>query len=383
MISNIQLLRAIAAFAVVFHHALNNFVKYGQTMPFDFGIGAAGVDVFFIISGFIMVHIAQQRPQTPGSFWRHRIIRIVPLYWLATFAMLIAMTLGSRLFGVQPSGLSDWDFGDVVTSLFFVADVRADGNPWPIVAVGWTLVYEAFFYLIFGMALMLHDMRKTLVFIILFMSSLVVAGTFLTDVPFFLSVYMKPIILEFSIGCILGYIYTRTEIFKLQNPKKLATPLIIFALLTMILGDQLYTLLGDFKNLPRLLFFGVPAAMIVISALIMEKSGAVFRGRILLLQGNASYAIYLFHLLILAAFYLFASKVVSVQPLPNALAVFVMSIIVCGIGGTLIHLIVEKPLHDYLRRYSGSWAFLLQMDSAGSGLLRNARTDSGSVQAHR
>lgn len=361
MISNIQLLRAIAAFAVVFHHALNNFAKYGHTTPFDISVGAAGVDIFFILSGFIMVYVTQQRPQTPVGFWRHRIIRIVPLYWLATFAMLITMTLGSKLFGIQPSGLLDWDFGDLVTSLFFVADVRADGHPWPIVAVGWTLIYEAFFYLVFGMALMLHDIRKTLFFLILVMIALTFVGAFLTDLPLFISVYTKPIILEFCVGCVLGYTYIRTEIFKLRNPKRLAFPLIVLALFVMISGNQLYPFLGDLKSLPRLLFFGVPATMIVVSALIMEKSGSVFRGRILLLQGNASYAIYLFHLLMLAAFYLIASRIVSLEPLPNALAVFLMAIVACGIGGTLIHLTIEKPLHEFFRGRSRQGTIRRQM----------------------
>lgn len=361
MISNIQLLRAIAAFAVVFHHAMNNFTKYGHTTPIDISIGAAGVDIFFILSGFIMVYVTQQRPQTPGRFWRHRIIRIVPLYWLATFAMLIVMTLGSKLFEIQPSGLADWDFGDVVTSLFFVADVRADGRPWPIVSVGWTLIYEAFFYFVFGIALMLKDIRKALFFLLLFMIALTIFGVFLTDLPLFISVYTKPIILEFCAGCILGYTYMCTETFKFRKPKILAFSLIILALFFMISGNQLYPFLGDLRSLPRLLFFGVPAMLIVTSALIMEKSGSIFRGRVLLLQGDASYAIYLFHLLILAGFYLFASKVVSLESLPIALTVFFMAIIACGIGGTLIHLIIEKPLHEYFRGRSRNGTMRPQM----------------------
>src|SRR5262249_10848440 len=148
MIQNIQVLRAIAAYLVVVYH-IQPHVSNLLSAPMTSDMGAVGVDVFFVISGFIMVFTSSNRERTTWEFWRDRIIRIVPLYWLATFCM-IAITL----FGFAPSGLHGWDGKDLVTSMFFLPNIRNDGVPEPILSPGWTLIYEMFFYFLFGLTLL-------------------------------------------------------------------------------------------------------------------------------------------------------------------------------------------------------------------------------------
>ena len=354
MLNNVQILRAIAAYLVVLNHAFTNFYKYSYSDSYSYSdiidtrIFGAGVDIFFVISGFIMVYISARCPQSTGMFWKNRIIRIVPLYWLATFVTLASAILGSALLGVQSSGLRDWDFGDLVASLLMVPDIRADGATWPILPVGWTLVYEAFFYFLFGLTLLLCDLRRAVLLLTGTMLSLVVIGAFLTDVPFAIFTYTRPIILEFCIGAIFGILYTQADTFKLSRPVMTASALLAVAVPAMIIGDQVHPV-SELTDASRFFILGLPSAMIVASTLILEQSGIVSRNRFLLLQGNASYSIYLFHLLVLAIFYIVVAKLVPLHSLPVALAVMISSIIACGIGGTLIHLLIEKPLHDFFR----------------------------------
>lgn len=81
-IENVQTLRALAAVMVVFHHAVGQMEsRGGRTFPIDASFGQAGVDLFFVISGFIMFYTTCAAKQSPFQFWRNRIVRIVPIYW--------------------------------------------------------------------------------------------------------------------------------------------------------------------------------------------------------------------------------------------------------------------------------------------------------------
>ena len=138
----IQYLRALAALAVVVFHA-------AERSGYAFAIGAAGVDVFFVISGFIMWVIADRRPLSPGRFLADRIRRIVPVYWLATGVMV-----AGALAGLFPNLVLTVEH--VVASLAFVpARSPSTGALWPVLVQGWTLNYEMFFYLVFAASLVL------------------------------------------------------------------------------------------------------------------------------------------------------------------------------------------------------------------------------------
>ena len=139
---SIQILRAVAALAVVVFHA-------GQRVAVPFGVGQAGVDIFFVISGFVM-WIVSDNGKTPIEFIRARILRIVPLYWVATLLMAVGAWLG-----LFPRMRVAWD--DLLASLFFVPyySLSSTKEIVPVLRQGWTLNYEMFFYVSFALALML------------------------------------------------------------------------------------------------------------------------------------------------------------------------------------------------------------------------------------
>ncbi|MEY9103377.1 peptidoglycan/LPS O-acetylase OafA/YrhL [Sinorhizobium fredii] len=141
-IRTIQYLRAAAALAVVVFHAAE---KTGH----DFAVGAAGVDVFFVISGFIMWVISDRRPLTPAKFIWDRIRRIVPIYWFAT-----AVMIAGALAGLFPNLALTLDH--VLASLFFIPfRSPSSGEIWPLLVQGWTLNFEMLFYAVFAASLLL------------------------------------------------------------------------------------------------------------------------------------------------------------------------------------------------------------------------------------
>jgi exopolysaccharide production protein ExoZ len=135
-----------------------------------FTIGAAGVDIFFVISGFVMWVISASHDTPPHRFMANRLRRIIPLYWIATIglATLAALT-PTHLPSVKPS------LDHALLSLLFIPHYNADGRIWPLLVPGWTLNYEMFFYALFTIAL-LFSPRRRLILLSTVMVALVLAG---------------------------------------------------------------------------------------------------------------------------------------------------------------------------------------------------------------
>ena len=136
---SIQALRVIAAFMVLAFHVSLEVAKLTPAAVLT--PGSAGVDLFFVISGFVMLYSSERlfgRPWASAQFFKRRLVRIVPLYWLATTALvlLVAPFAGTKA---------------VIASLLFWP-YPAGGAP--LLNVGWTLNIEMFFYLVFAAALL-------------------------------------------------------------------------------------------------------------------------------------------------------------------------------------------------------------------------------------
>src|SRR5215208_5827615 len=141
----VQALRAIAALLVVAYHAFDMWgLRTNHTASaYSWINGAAGVDIFFIISGFVMVISSRRIDSQPGAWWtfiKHRIVRIVPLYWLLTTAKLLLVLFFSDL-----ALRSSLEFDYVARSYLFFPVVDGAGHFRPLLPVGWTLTYEFLF----------------------------------------------------------------------------------------------------------------------------------------------------------------------------------------------------------------------------------------------
>lgn len=296
---SIQYLRGIAALAVVAHHTTWTHTQVGQ----------AGVDLFFVISGFIMVHVSGREP-SPAAFLRARAVRVVPLYWLAT---LLAAVLARTT-----------DAGHLLASLLFLPHAGPDGRGWPVLVQGWTLNFEALFYLLFAASLLLPAARRLLVLTAGF-GALVLAGIALRPADPILATVTSPMLLEFLAGACLH---------RAWQHGCLPRGIVIAFAGAMLLAVQSRSPVPETW---RALAWGLPVLLITAAALGLEAGGRLPRIPLLGRIGDSSYALYLTHLFVLQAIR------PATLPLPM-LAALPVAIVACVAVGWIVHRWVEVPL---------------------------------------
>jgi exopolysaccharide production protein ExoZ len=333
-LEGIQVLRAIAALMVVIHHSLEESmaaVAPFKSMDCLTTFGAAGVDIFFVISGFIMFYVSfpvDRAGPSPISFLSRRIARIYPFYWFC-----IALMLGLWSLGFFRS--LQLDANVLVRSMLLFPSGHL------ILNVSWTLVYEMYFYLIFAATL---PFRKPL--ISLFGTSaaifiLYAIGSFAPDVALrdFLS---NPIAIEFCFGLTLAYLFRHQPGF-CRTGRLLWIP--GFALLLMAPLVVPHSNTNGLPGAVRVLAWGIPAVIIVLSFLSLKSSRTPLQ-RAAVLLGDASYAIYLTHPLVMIAYArLLKGGLASWSQLPMVPLVVLLSAVL----GLLIHLFVERRLIEFFR----------------------------------
>jgi exopolysaccharide production protein ExoZ len=291
----IQALRGVAALLVVICHACTMFATYherfGLRLPVLFhrsfsDIGAAGVDIFFVISGFIVTHVAWDRfkePRFNKDFFARRMIRVAPLYWLCTTAMVFVFLF--LPWAIQSGNTTSWIH--MLASYFFFPWAQGE-NKAPILAVGWSLNYEIFFYLIFSLflplerSLALIGIASTLALVMLG----AVMAQYLSWSPPGVWFFSNTIILEFVFGGILAVIFRH---------RKIATPYlsIAFSLLGWIGLVTSILQLGFPGPEWRGILLGLPAAFIVAGGLTYPETS--WTPKILIKLGDFSYSLYLTH----------------------------------------------------------------------------------------
>lgn len=315
----IQYLRAAAALAVVLFHA-------AEKSGYHFAIGAAGVDIFFVISGFIMWVICDRRPVTPIQFLTERARRIVPVYWLATAAMV-----AGAMVGLFPN--LKLTVVHVMGSLFFLP-VRSpsNGEIWPVLVQGWTLNYEMFFYLAFASGLLLPKALRLSAIAVLFVG-LAVFGMATSPDNAFIFTYTRPIILEFVAGMILGQAWLSGRV-----PGALGGA----ALLGLGLAGFAMIQIGGFDF--DAWTCGPLAVAMVLGILALEAKGLIAKWLVPAFLGNASYSIYLWHTFAISV----VAKLGLALGLPGPL--ILVSSVLAGIAiGSLAYLMIERPLVQWFQ----------------------------------
>lgn len=333
MIHNIQVLRAIAAYLVVFVHLGNLLAPFGVTEA-DLGVGAAGVDLFFVISGFIMVVTTNARAVTPLDFIANRIARVVPLYWLLTLFVFVLALVAPGMFGRTEPTLAN-----LSKSLGFIPYVRGDGTVRPLLFLGWSLNVEMFFYVLFAISLWLPRATIRVAAVVSVLVVLVVAGAMLRPQSSALAFYMRPYLLEFGAGMVLGLLYPRIEAGRAGMP---------LAALAMVIG------FAGLLLLPRLhdggtLSAGAFATLVVTGALALERGGRALRWRPALLMGNASYSLYLVHPFATQTIAKVAARAGLGGPLAGGLLAL-LSLVAASFLAIATYRWIEQPLSRVARR---------------------------------
>ncbi|HTN41412.1 MAG TPA: acyltransferase, partial [Asticcacaulis sp.] len=304
--------------------------------------GTSGVDVFFLISGFVMVH-SWREGQTPWDFWFKRILRIYPMYWL-TLGILIVLTALGKL----PLGISTYTSGDFLSSLFLYAQKSSNGGDFPLLPPAWTLVCEIYFYLLFGLCLWVKILTRIIGLLGFFFLICLVIWSLGGSKNYTISAYTNPILFEFLIGSILALVYrnsfTDPALIWLGKWGRIVAISLIAAGLSGIFANQ-HHVHGIISSEEHFTYFALPATLLMGGLLIAERSGLQLKNQGVFLLGSSSYAIYLFHLLFID----FSLRVFNrLMPLANNGIIeglkAVSSIGIAIIGGIFIHLLIERLL---------------------------------------
>ena len=317
MLINLQLLRGFAALNVVLLHSIETSASYGYEtdfIAFFDGWGANGVDIFFVISGFVMLYTQLDNKNSPKDFLINRAIRIIPIYWLLTLA-IIAIYFVSP-FGIHERVIStEW----ALASFGFLSNALVGKGP--IISLGWTLEWEMLFYLVFGLSLWFRSWTLTLL----------TTCAALLGVAFFVSNF---ILVEFIAGLFIAllykhYGYQRYGIFSL---------VLGIILLSLSLFDSVKLVTDN-----RVILWGLPSIFIVYGVISVPQ----MKSKIGKLLGDASYSIYLIQVLSIPIYYKFLS-VLNIQMNNDVLVI--ACLFATAIGGVAMYLLVEKPIVSFLKK---------------------------------
>ncbi len=342
---SIQYLRAVAAVMVAYFHAIDQVPAYLPVFKRYLGGSlnlASGVDIFFVISGFIM--LVSNRNSTPGRFALRRIIRIVPLYWILTVALAVLALLQPAQFRTTVMSA-----GDLVKSLLFIPYVNRGhpGEVFPLLVPGWSLNLEMFFYLIFAFVLLIGARWRVWVVGAIFGALVGVGLAAKGYAPAELLFYTDVRLLEFWLGMLIAHL---TLSGSLTLPPFAAVGLIATGFLVLLTGFPVGSLTpGGF---PQVVLGNVlPSAAVIVGAITLERRGWVGQHPWLHWMGDASYSIYLTHIFSLgAARFVWARLGWDGGGLPGAGAFAVFGMTCVMAGAALIYYSVEKPTLNVLQR---------------------------------
>lgn len=317
MIGNIQALRAIAALLVVMSHVLKTSHNYGLdagVLTAFAGWSEGGVDIFFVISGFVMTLTQSQNPRTPGRFALNRIARIVPPYWFATLLLI-------GFYVAVPSAFTSLEItpARALASLLFVSQPLLGAHP--VLHVGWTLEYEMLFYALFAACIVIPGRFASTAALIAVLGLTTLCGV--TDT----------VVFEFVFGILLGHAYLRN----------LGLPALAITTAAMLAVFLLKGLSTDPDDM-RVVHWGIPAAAIVAAAIV----GRQIAPRLMIYLGEASYSIYLLQVLAIPFWYKVATRLL---PGLDAVVIAVGGLVFCAVVGAANYQFIERPMTRLARRW--------------------------------
>lgn len=365
IIRSLQVLRFIAAAMVIATHSTKTLrsISRGTNAEADFFLlqpilnaGDAGVDLFFVLSGFIMVWIAKDRwhqKQFPLRFIVRRGLRVYPIYWVFLVVgclVVYAKSVASNSIYVGENLGLNWRW--ILESFFLVPLSKPDGAMGPVLGVGWTLIFEIFFYVCFALACCVKQVHPMVILGIVF-STLVLIGQQYEGESWWIITYTHPLILEFFAGGLIALVA-----FKKLFPLWLGLFLIIAGFL--ILASLSGALPGGKLTDSRIFGYGLPSAMIVFGFVTIEPHIGNRLPNWAVSLGDSSYSSYLSHTVLplkIGALIVLKTSLLLWVPTVTLVAAFVL---VSLAFGHVVFLYVERPLlrlaKNLIDRYDVWWS---------------------------
>jgi peptidoglycan/LPS O-acetylase OafA/YrhL len=345
-IKSIQILRGIAAFMVAYLHSTGR--EGVNLLP---STGWFGVDIFFIISGFVIAFIITKDTK---YFLLKRIFRIVPLYIIATLIMVLICTLFPEKINHAVSNLPAF----IKSILFIPYRIETKFEPsGPILEQAWTLNYEVFFYLVMAVCISMVKNKKligmacTAVLIIIIW----ILNTINTNI-FIIRYYQNNLFPEFIYGIVLFYVY---NYFCNKKYIFIRSPIINITISGIIAIVSFVCLCGNILikfNVNRNIYGGIPSLLFVASFLILENQIKNNRmTKFFLRLGEASYVLYLFHTFIITLFtrIIFVDIINHNENIAISLMLEMIIMLSTVMGSILLYDIIDKPIQNYLRAVLG------------------------------
>lgn len=336
---SIQYLRAFAAILVAYFHCFANSVA----APYVFASTHAfwGVDIFFVISGFVIWRTSEGKPFHGVSFARKRLIRIYPMFWIALTAWILV-----RLLVPDHMGGADINAATVFSSYALLPHFHAveTTKVWPILVPGWTLQLELFFYAVFALIAVMAT-RLSAPLIAGALAGCVLAGFVLHPTSALGITATQPLLLEFAAGVILAANYRAIS----KWPAWLGCGLVLAACASLLMFSG-----ADDADGQRVFSYGIAAAMLVTGSLVLERYVRRHASRLLETLGDASYSIYLLHTLVIG-FVAVCWKKLGLTGTPSGIALFASVAVLLSAGaGVLSWFFIEKPILRLLSRRGGT-----------------------------
>jgi exopolysaccharide production protein ExoZ len=332
----VQALRALAASGVVVFHVLEMLVhKAGYSFAVS-GSGAAGVDLFFVISGFIMVYTSYNsfsEPNASLSFIRRRAIRIVPIYWFYTSVVVFLLAFAPRLF----SGIN-FNLQNVISSYLFILTKRPDGSFGALLQQGWTLCFEVYFYLVFAMLLNLPRKYFLVISAGVFTAGIIL-GTITKLAPWAM-VATHPVLLEFYFGSVIAFLFIKGY----HLPRPWAAAAVILSIAIIVITRD-----GDIRwKWTNVIFSGLSSGALLLGAISLEYAGMKVL-RLFSALGDSSYSLYLVHTFVISV----VGKIWVMLHLSGRMSPAVLFLVAFGCSvaaGHVLYLLIEKPITLWLSR---------------------------------
>jgi len=335
MLYNLHLLRVIAALGVVYFHTTSE-----AGLKLDWDVGSRGVDVFFVISGFIIAYIGTGKPE---QFFRRRLIRVVPFYWAATLVVFAVVVVAPNVFRTTTSSVPH-----LVSSLLFIPH-ELKGEMLPTLLLGWSLNFEMYFYVVFALALRISPRWSPVICVGWIVAFVLAIHTFASNNDI-MNFYARPIVLEFCYGIGVFYLFSwcsarKDSLARIPGLKWLLLIILIGSLIALNVFEEYYR-----DRIPRHLIAGIPSFFIVASALLLERLyGLATKNKLIYLLGESSYIIYLVHPYIIFTVLRVFAKNAGAMPAPMIAVLIAGLLALTSAIAIAIHTWFEKPVMAFLR----------------------------------
>jgi peptidoglycan/LPS O-acetylase OafA/YrhL len=330
----IQFCRGVAAVLVVLYHAgrMLALPQYSGHIALGgfFNFGNAGVDFFFVLSGFIIFFVHEKdigRPQSLPSYAWSRVTRIYPVYWLVTALVLASIATRSGVEALDPAYL--------ISSLLLLPQPHE-----PVLSVGWTLVHEMLFYVVFAVAVL---SRRFGLWVALGWLVLCATPAFFSFGDSVLGVVASPYHLQFALGVAAAYAVR-------HGPLRAASTLLCIGLAGFAgLAWAVDSNPDFYVSIACRCLLGLSCAAIIFGTARLELEGKLRVGRPAAFLGSASYSIYLIHAVVIG---LFAKALMPTHLLTSLPSLSLLLVALLAVAtGSILYLVAEQPMLRFAKSH--------------------------------